>query len=150
MQQCHVVGVLLHDVTREDRDEIGVLHHVAEFTRLEASIDRHDYGTDVRRPEPDVEEVHAVGHEDADMIARANAESEQPPADLLGALVHARVRPASVVDHEDVTIGVQRCTPDDEVTPRDDADDVVLGVEWRRVGVVGTDRAHARPNSSAS
>ena len=75
--QADEIDVLPDQVVRRDRDHARVLQHVPELERPEPHVDRDDRHAEQGAPELQVEEVEAVGHEDADPVAGTDAEAQQ-------------------------------------------------------------------------
>ena len=72
--------------------DAGVGEDVADLGRLQAVVDRHDDGAELRRGEDVLHERHRVEQQHADPVAAAHAEPEQRPGQLVRAPLELLVR----------------------------------------------------------
>ena len=120
MQQLDEVDVLIDEVAGDEQLEVGVLDDVGELVLLVAGVDGHDPGAEHGGAEYDLDVVHAVGHEDAEVVAGAEAEAGEGAGGADGGLVEARVGVAAVGEDDGVGVGVAGGGADGEVAKGDD------------------------------
>ena len=98
---------LLGDLrSRDDRDEVAVLDHVAELVRLVACVDRHRDGTAQRNREKELDELGTGRQQQADVLARTHTECLQRPCPLERACGELRIGHPEVRKHQRLGIGV--------------------------------------------
>ena len=130
MQELDEVDVLVDEVAGDEELEVGVLDDVGELMVLVAGVDGHDPGAEHGGAEHDLDVVHAVGHEDAEMVARAEAETGEGAGRADGGLVEARVGVAPVGEDDGVGIGVTGGGAEGKVAEGDDLGPLARGCSF--------------------
>ena len=95
-----------------------MLDHVAQLRALVPRVERHDHGARERDAEEGLDELDAVVHQDADMLARLDAERVKATRDVASTGEDLRVRRAPIRHHEREPIGVRLGGAQQEVGQR--------------------------------
>ena len=127
MQQFDEVDVLVDEIAGDEQLEVGVLDDVGELVLLVAGVDGHDPGAQHGGAEHDLDKVHAVGHEDAEVVAGAEAEAGQGAGRAHRGLVEAGVGVAAVGEDDGIGLGVAGGGADGEVAEGDDLGPLARG-----------------------
>ncbi len=104
-EQAREVHVLRCQVRGDEPCEIRILHHIGQLGRLVAGVDGHRHGTSENRAEQQLDVLRAVGHQDANVIARRNAQRHQAARPLNGPLRKGGIGQRGVGKNQGVPTG---------------------------------------------